>query len=197
MTMNVHFHWQMILGLAAVVLGANVAFAAEGKDKPNGPLAYTMKSLDGKDVDLAKYQGKVVLVVNVASKCGNTPQYEQLQALHAKYGKQGLSVLGFPANEFGKQEPGTNAEIAEFCEKNYGVEFDMFAKVVVKGEGQCDLYKHLTSKESDPKFAGDITWNFEKFLIGRDGQVKARFSPRTKPDAEEVVKAIEAELGKK
>ncbi|MEX2188572.1 MAG: glutathione peroxidase [Pirellulales bacterium] len=156
-----------------------------------------MTTLDGKDVDLAKYKGKVVIIVNVASRCGNTPQYEQLQSLHAKYGQQGLAILGFPANEFGKQEPGTNAEIAEFCTKNYGVEFDMFAKVVVKGEGQCDLYKFLTSKETNPKFAGDITWNFEKFLIGRDGQVKARFSPRTKPDAEEVIKAIEAELAKK
>ncbi|RIK82631.1 MAG: glutathione peroxidase [Planctomycetota bacterium] len=170
---------------------------ADNATKPAGPLAYKMQSLDGKEVDLAKYKGKVVMIVNVASECGLTPQYEQLQALHKKYADKDLAILGFPANEFGKQEPGTNAEISEFCKENYGVEFDMFAKVVVKGEGQCDLYKFLTSRDTNAKFAGDITWNFEKFLVGRDGQVKARFSPRTKPDADEVVKALEAELAKK
>jgi glutathione peroxidase len=190
------FGWQFALALSAV-LASTVAQAAEDEKKSDGPLAYKMESLDGKEVDLAKYKGKVVMIVNVASECGLTPQYEQLQALHKKYGEKGLAILGFPANEFGKQEPGTNAEISKFCAENYGVEFDMFAKIVVKGEGQCDLYKFLTSKETNPKYAGDITWNFEKFLIGRDGQVKARFNPRTKPDAEEVVKAIDAELAKK
>jgi glutathione peroxidase len=190
------FGWQFALALSAVLV-STVVQAAEDEKMPAGPLAYKMESLDGKEVDLAKYKGKVVMIVNTASECGLTPQYEQLQALHKKYGEKGLAILGFPANEFGKQEPGTNAEISKFCTDNFGVEFDMFAKVVVKGEGQCDLYKFLTSKETNPKHAGDITWNFEKFLIGGDGQVKARFNPRTKPDAEEVVKAIEAELAKK
>lgn len=159
-------------------------------------LNFKMKSLDGKNIDLAKYQGKVVLIVNVASQCGNTPQYEGLEDLHEKFAEAGLAVLGFPANEFGKQEPGSDRDIAEFCDKNYGVKFDMFSKVVVKGEGQCPLYKYLTSKETDPDFAGDVTWNFEKFLIGRDGRVAARFAPRTKPESQEVVGAIERELAK-
>ncbi|MCA9102743.1 MAG: glutathione peroxidase [Pirellulales bacterium] len=155
-----------------------------------------MKSLDGEDVDLSKYAGDVVLIVNVASKCGNTPQYKQLEALHEKYGDQGLAILGFPANEFGKQEPGSDEEIREFCTANYGVKFDMFSKVVVKGDGICPLYTFLTSEKTDPKFAGDIKWNFEKFLIGRDGQVVARFDPKMKPDAPEVVGAIETELAR-
>ena len=114
---------------------------------------------------------------------------------HEKYGEKGLAVLGFPANEFGKQEPGTNLQIAQFCKENYGVEFDMFSKVVVKGDGQCPLYTFLTSKETNPKFAGDITWNFEKFLVGPDGRVLARFAPRTAPDDPLLVQAIEDALG--
>jgi len=161
------------------------------------PLQYTVKDIDGKDVDLSQYKGKVVLIVNVASKCGNTPQYKQLEEMHQKYADKGLVILGFPANEFGHQEPGTNAEIKQFCTGKYDVHFPMFSKIVVKGDGQADLYKTLTSKETDPKFAGPITWNFEKFLVGRDGQVAARFTPKTKPDAAEVVKAIEGELEKK
>ncbi|HWB08463.1 MAG TPA: glutathione peroxidase [Pirellulales bacterium] len=155
-----------------------------------------MKSLGGKEVDLSKYKGKVVLMVNVASKCGLTPQYEGLEELHEKYADQGLAILGFPANEFGKQEPGTDVEISEFCQENYGVKFDMFSKVVVKGEGQCPLYKFLTSKETDPDFAGDITWNFEKFLVGRDGKIVKRFAPKVAPESDEVVSAVEAELAK-
>lgn len=173
------------------------AAAPEKKGATPPVLSFKMKSLDGKDVDLSKYQGKVVMMVNVASKCGYTPQYTELQALHTKYAKDGLAVLGFPANEFGGQEPGTDVEIAEFCTKKYGVDFDMFSKVVVKGDGQCKLYEFLTSKESDPKHAGPIKWNFEKFLIGRDGKIVARFPSKLKPDAPEVVKAIEAELAKK
>ena len=153
-----------------------------------------LKDIDGKDTSLKAYAGKVVLVVNVASKCGLTPQYEQLQELHKKYAGQGLAVVGVPANEFGAQEPGSDEEIATFCKANYGVEFDMLSKVVVKGDGICPLYDYLTNKS---KFPGEIGWNFEKFLIGRDGEVVARFSPRVKPDAPEVVSAIEAELAKK
>ena len=182
------------LGLATVT-----ALAADNSgDKKVAPaLNFKMKSLDGKDVDLSKYQGKVVLIVNVASKCGLTPQYEQLEALHEKYADKGLAILGFPANEFGKQEPGSDTEISEFCTSKYGVKFDMFSKVVVKGDGQCDLYKFLTSKETDPKFAGPIKWNFEKFLVNRRGEVVARFGSSAEPMSPAMVKAIEAEIEKK
>lgn len=164
--------------------------------KVSPALSFTMDSLEGKPVKLSKYAGKVVLMVNVASECGLTPQYEQLEELHEKYHDKGLSILGFPANEFGKQEPGTNKEIAEFCSKNYGVKFDMFSKVVVKGDGKCELYQYLTSKEKNGKFGGDITWNFEKFLLNKKGEVVQRFAPNVKPNADVVVKAIEAELAK-
>jgi glutathione peroxidase len=156
-----------------------------------------MKSLDGKEVDLSTYKGKVVLIVNVASQCGLTPQYEGLEALYEKYGKDGLVILGFPANEFGKQEPGTDGEIAEFCSSNYGVKFPMFSKIVVKGAGSHPLYQFLTGQETNPKFAGDISWNFEKFLVDREGNVVARFAPRTAPDSADLVKSVEAELAKK
>jgi glutathione peroxidase len=156
-----------------------------------------MKSLDGKDVNLSRYAGKVVLIVNVASECGYTPQYKGLQALHDKYAKDGLVVLGVPANDFGQQEPGTNAEITAFCQKNYGVKFDMLSKVTVKGPEQVPLYKFLTSKETDPKFAGPVKWNFTKFLIGRHGEIAARFEPGVEPESPEVTKAVEAELAKK
>ncbi|HEX4056593.1 MAG TPA: glutathione peroxidase [Tepidisphaeraceae bacterium] len=155
-----------------------------------------MKSLSGKDVDLAQYKGKVILMVNTASKCGNTPQYAPLEDLYKKYSGRGFVILGFPSNDFGHQEPGTDVQISEFCTKNYGVTFPMFSKVDVKGADQCDLYKLLTSPETDKPFAGVITWNFEKFLIGRDGRIVARFSPRTKPETPQVVSAIEAELAK-
>jgi len=157
-------------------------------------LDFTVKDIDGKDVALEKYKGKVVLIVNVASKCGLTPQYEQLEALHEKYGKEGLAILGFPANEFAHQEPGTNAEIKEFCMSRFDVKFDMFAKVVVKGQNQCELYKFLTSEEKQGKLGGEIKWNFTKFLIDRDGKLIKRFEPRTTPDDKDVIEAIEAAL---
>jgi len=185
----------LLIALPLFVL-ATFAISAEDK-KATGPLQYTVKDIDGKEIPLSQYQGKVILIVNVASKCGNTPQYKQLEELHKKYADKGLVILGFPANDFLKQEPGTDAQIKEFCTSTYHVEFPMFSKIVVKGDGQADLYKNLTSKDTNPKFAGDITWNFEKFLIGRDGQVINRFTPKTKPDAPAVVKAIESELEKK
>ena len=138
-----------------------------------------------------------MLLVNVATYCGNTPQYKGLEALHEKYADKGLVVLGVPANEFGKQEPGTNEEIAKFCDATYHVKFPMLSKVVVKGDGICPLYQYLTSKDTDPKFAGDIEWNFAKFLISRDGEVVGRFKPKVQPESDDVVKAIETELGKK
>jgi glutathione peroxidase len=181
-----------LVAVAATLFAQTTAI--QGADKVTGPLSFTMNSLQGKPVNLANYKGKVVLMVNVASECGLTGQYEQLQALHQKYGAQGLAVAGFPANEFGAQEPGSDQQIATFCKDNYGVTFDMFSKIVVKGEGIHPLYAHLT-KES--KFPGAIGWNFEKFLIGRNGEVVARFKPNVSPDDPEVVSAIEAELAKK
>ena len=157
-------------------------------------LSYDMTTLGGETVSLSKYKGNVVLMVNVASECGLTPQYEQLQALHQKYSGQGLAVVGFPCNQFGGQEPGTAEEIQQFCSQNYGVEFDMFAKVDVNGEDACDLYKYLTQLDTQPKGAGDIGWNFEKFLIGRDGNVVARYGSQTTPDAPEIIEAVETAL---
>jgi glutathione peroxidase len=174
------------------------ATSAASAEKSAAPLDQKMKTLDGKDVNLAdKYKGKVVLLVNVASKCGNTPQYKPLEALHEKYKDEGLAIVGVPCNQFHNQEPGTAEDIAEFCQKNYGVKFDMLSKVDVNGDDACPLYKFLTSEETDPKFAGPIKWNFEKFLINRKGQVIARFAPKTQPDSPEVIAAIEAELANK
>jgi glutathione peroxidase len=176
----------------------NFVARAASVEKPSTPLNQTMKTLDGQDVNLAdKYRGKVVLLVNVASKCGNTPQYKPLESLHEKYEDQGLAIVGVPCNQFGGQEPGTAADITEFCTKNYGVKFDMLSKVDVNGDGACPLYKSLTSNEADPTFGGPITWNFEKFLFDRNGKLVARFTPKTQPDSLEVVSAIEAELAKK
>jgi glutathione peroxidase len=186
----------LVAPVALVAVVVSFACQAQGAEKVASALNFQMKSLDGKPIDLSKYQGKVVLIVNVASKCGLTPQYKGLEELHEKYADKGLAILGFPANEFGKQEPGTDKEISEFCTKNYGVKFDMFSKIVVKGDGQCDLYKFLTSEETDPKFPGDIKWNFEKFLIDRQGNIVNRFAPTVKPDAPQLLEAIEAELAK-
>ncbi len=190
--------WSTLL-LAGVVAAAVTSAQAADKEKEKAPAAlnFTMKSITGQDVNLADYKGKVLLVVNVASKCGLTPQYEELEALHQKYGEKGLAVLGFPSNQFGKQEPGTDAEIAEFCAATYKVKFPMFSKVDVNGEQAAPLYKHLTAVETQPKGKGDITWNFEKFVIGKNGEVVARFAPRTKPDSKEVLDVLEAELAKK
>jgi glutathione peroxidase len=156
----------------------------------------TMKSLTGKDTKLAKYRGKVLLIVNTASECGATPQYEPLQGLHKKYADKGLSVVGFPCNQFGSQEPGSDKEIAQFCQKNYGVDFDMFSKVDVNGEKAAPMFAYLTSEKSGLKKIGPIGWNFEKILISRNGKPVARFGTGVEPDSEEVIQAIEAELAK-
>jgi glutathione peroxidase len=172
---------------AAVVLAGWFVSPAVGSD-----IDFAMKTLEGKEVQLAeKYDGQVLLIVNVASRCGLTPQYKGLQALHEKYQDQGLRVVGFPCNQFGGQEPGTASEIREFCSTNYGVTFDLFSKIDVNGPGAADLYKHLTSLDTSPVGAGDISWNFEKFVVGRDGQVIARFGPRTRPDDAALVRKIE------
>ncbi|MCY7348935.1 MAG: glutathione peroxidase [Pyrinomonadaceae bacterium] len=165
--------------------------------KNKSVLDFKMKDIDGKDVKLKKYKGDVLLIVNTASKCGYTPQYEGLQAIYTKYQAQGFEVLGFPANNFGNQESGTETEIKEFCESKYKVTFPMFAKISVKGDDQHPLYNFLTAKESNPKFAGDISWNFNKFLVNRKGEVVARFSSKDKPDGEAVMQAIEKYLSVK
>ena len=185
--------------LASAVLLAGVFASAEDKkpaEKTPPLLKHEMKSLTGKKVDLAKYNGKVLLIVNVASACGATPQYKPLEALHEYYNKKGLAVLGFPCNQFGEQEPGSDEEVADFCQKNYGVKFDMFSKVDVNGDKAADLFKELTSKENFAKDAGPVKWNFEKFLISKEGKVVGRFRTGVEPDSDEVVKAIEAELAK-
>lgn len=174
------------------------------------------RSAQGQETNLSKYHGQVLLIVNVASKCGLTPQYEGLEKMFEKYQGQGFSVLAFPANEFGAQEPGTNAEIQDFCRRTFGVKFPVFEKIVVKGDGQHPLYKELTSaqpvatKNPNGKLAeklqqhgllsgapSDIMWNFEKFLVNRKGEVVKRFSPDVAPDDAQLVAAIEKELAVK
>ncbi|MCZ2391999.1 MAG: glutathione peroxidase [Acidobacteria bacterium] len=160
-------------------------------------LDFTVRDIDGKDVALKKYKGDVLLIVNVASKCGYTPQYEGLQAIYKKYESKGFYVLGFPANNFGGQEPGTNSEIKEFCESKFHVTFPMFAKISVKGDDIDPLYKFLTDEKTNAKFSGDITWNFNKFLVDRKGNVVARFSSKDTPESEAVTSAIEKYLAMK
>ena len=181
--------------LFTLLMALMLAPQTRPQETPKVPdvLNFTMDSLDGKPVNLSKYQGNVVLMVNVASQCGYTPQYEGLQALHKKYAGRGLRILGFPANDFGAQEPGTNTQIAEFCQKNYGVEFDMFSKISVVGRNQAPLYKTLTAT---PGFTGNVAWNFEKFLVNRDGKVIGRFKSAIEPQSPEMTGAIEAALGK-
>ena len=182
--------------LTCALMLAGVLVAEDKKSEVAPVLKREMKSLTGKKVDFKKYDGKVLLIVNVASQCGATPQYKPLEALHEKYNEKGLAVLGFPCNQFGKQEPGSDEDVAEFCQKNYGVKFDMFSKIDVNGEKADELYKQLTSKEAFAKDAGPVKWNFEKFLVNKKGEVVARFRTGVQPDSEEVVKAIEAELAK-
>ncbi|BCL21120.1 glutathione peroxidase [Streptomyces tuirus] len=160
----------------------------------SSPLDVEIGALQGGPADLSQYAGKAVLVVNVASKCGLTPQYTGLEKLHEQYAGRGFSVLGVPCNQFLGQEPGSADEIAEFCSATYGVTFPLTEKVEVNGEGRHPLYDRLTGFADAEGHSGDIRWNFEKFLIGRDGRVVARFSPQTEPDAAEVMAAIEAQL---
>jgi len=180
----------------AFLLGA-AEFVEDGgaRNTADTPAAldFTMKSIDGKDINLAeKYRGKVVLMVNVASRCGYTKQYAGLQKLHEQYGEKGLVVLGFPANNFGGQEPGTNEEILEFCTSEFKVAFPMFAKVSVKGDDICPLYKLLTDPSKTQASEGDIKWNFEKFLLDRSGKVIRHY--RSKATPEEIAGEIESLL---
>jgi glutathione peroxidase len=179
----------LILLAAGLIFQVVSAYAAESiYDIP-------LKDIDGKDTSLKPYQGKVMLVVNVASRCGFTPQYTALEALYQKYKDRGLVVLGFPCNQFGGQEPGTDVEIKQFCSSKYNVTFPMFDKIEVNGAQRHPLYVMLAGKESP--FAGNIGWNFTKFLVGRDGKILKRFESKVKPDSPEVTAAIEAALAAK
>jgi glutathione peroxidase len=178
------------VGVVAVLMASCVVDSSAWADSP---LVGEMKTIDGKAIDLASYKGQVVLIVNVASRCGATPQYAGLQKLYAANKDKGFVILGFPANDFGAQEPGTDSQIAEFCTSKYAVTFPMFAKITVKGPAKSPLYKTLTESAGTP---GEVSWNFEKFLIGRDGSVIGRFKTGVQPDDAELVTAIEAALAK-
>jgi glutathione peroxidase len=185
--------------LTLLFVAATTLKAWPGNDSPKGekqPMIYTfaLKSIDGKEVNLSQYRGKTLLLVNVASQCGYTPQYEGLQKIYSKYKDRGLVVLGFPANNFGAQEPGTDQEIKTFCSTRYNVTFPMFSKISVKGPDQHPLYQYLTNAGTNPKFAGEIKWNFNKFLIDKQGNITARFDSKDAPESETVVGAIEKAL---
>ena len=170
---------------------ATAAFAASSVHE------FTLKALNGSPTALAGFEGKVMLIVNVASQCGYTYQYEGLQALYMKYNDRGLVVAGFPANNFGGQEPGSDVEIGAFCKSKYGVTFPMFSKISVAGKDQAPLYQFLTSPAANPKTAGTIPWNFTKYLVDRNGKVLARFDAPMEPESAEVTRAIEAALAAK
>ena len=190
-----HLFFATLIALASLSQAAPPAAKAGAPVKaiPLGDIP--LKDIDGKDTSLKAFSGKVLLVVNVASRCGNTPQYSGLESIYEKYKEQGLVVLGFPCNDFGAQEPGTNAEVKEFCSTKYKVSFPMFDKLHVKGAEQHPLYAALTGKTG--AFPGDVKWNFGKFLIGKDGKPLERFEPGVKPEDPKVIKAIEAALAKK
>jgi glutathione peroxidase-family protein len=176
-----------------------ISTACSEKDKETGMVQkqvskiydITVTDIDGNDISLTEYKGKVLLIVNVASRCGFTPQYKGLQNLYEKYQNKDLVVLGFPANNFGRQEPGSNKEIKEFCSTNFHVTFPMFSKISVKGNDIHPLYKLLTEEKFNPKFAGEITWNFNKFLINKNGNIADRFDSGDTPECDKVVKSIE------
>lgn len=157
---------------------------------------FNLKDIDGNSVTLRTYEGKVMLIVNTASKCGFTYQYEGLQTLHESYSEDGLVVLGFPSNDFMGQEPGSEEEIKAFCSSNYDVSFPMFSKTTVKGKKIHPLYEYLTSKETNPEFAGRISWNFNKFLIDRKGNIVGRFSSKVKPEDQSIINSITEALEK-
>ncbi len=192
-----------LLGIAILIItSASLALTRINKTAENesvkmaekSVLEFTMKNIDGKDVKLDDYRGKVLLMVNVASKCGYTPQYEGLESTFRKYKDQGLVVMGFPANNFMGQEPGTDEEIKTFCSTRYNVTFPMFSKISVAGDDIHPLFRFLTSKETNPEFSGDISWNFNKFLVDRTGKVVDRFSTREKPESDKIAQAIEKAL---
>ena len=182
-------------GLALTALTAPIAAPAQAAPaKPQTVLDFTVKDIDGKRVPLSRYKGKVLLIVNTASLCGNTPQYASLESLYQKYKSQGLRILAFPADDFAHQEPGTNGQILQFCTSKYHTSFDLFSKISVKAPDQAPLYTFLTDKATDPKFGGDIEWNFAKFLTDRKGNVIARIPAGHDPLSPDTVAQIEAAL---
>ena len=183
-----------VIGVAAYRYGFILNPSPTEPPKERSMYEFTMKDIDGNDVKLDAYKGKVAMIVNVASKCGLTPQYEGLESLYEKYKDKGFVILGFPANNFMGQEPGTEKEIKEFCSLKYNVTFPMFSKISVKGTDQHPFYTYLTNKQSNPGFDGDISWNFEKFLADKNGRIIARFSPKTVPEDPEIAKSIESAL---
>jgi len=156
---------------------------------------FTLPSIDGEDCSLADFKGQVCLLVNVASKCGLTPQYDGLQRLHDRFRDRGFVVIGFPCNQFGGQEPGSEQEIQEFCTHNFGVNFPLFSKLEVNGDARSPLYTWLTSEDTQPDGPGDIAWNFAKFVVDRSGSVSARFQPQVEPESPEIREIIEKALG--
>jgi len=186
---------EIFLVLSIMLLAAGVVVAAEAPAK--NVLDFSLKSISGQETALDQFRGKVLLLVNTASKCGFTPQFKALEEVYKRYKDQGLVILGFPANNFLWQEPGTDKEIAEFCLINYGVSFPMFSKISVRGKNIHPLYKFLVEKDTNPVFAGKIAWNFTKFLVDRQGNVVARFEPKQIPDDPQVIDAIEKALQEK
>lgn len=182
----------LTLSLIATEAGAQVAPSQAGG---TGIYAFTLADIDGNPTSLSSFKGKVLLIVNVASRCGYTYQYEGLEALYARYKDRGLVILGIPSNDFLGQEPGSNADIKQFCTLTYGVSFPMFSKAVVKGAGIHPLYGYLTSKKANGAFGGAISWNFNKFLVGRDGATLARFDSKEEPGSAAVAAAVERALG--
>jgi len=181
---------------AAATLIFVKASSADGAAPAASIYDFTVTSIDGAQVPLSNYKGKVLLIVNTASLCGNTPQYKAMEAIYEKYKDRGFQILAFPENNFLNQEPGNNAQIKMFCTAVFHTTFDLFSKISVKGSDQAPLYTYLTDKTTDPQFGGPIEWNFAKFLISRDGQIVNRFPAGHYPDQPDVVAAIEAELNK-
>ncbi len=188
----------LIIALHLILLGFFLASGVQAQQKENPPMSnlyeFSMKQIDGTATPLANYKGKVLLIVNVASRCGFTGQYAGLQKLFETYQERGLVVLGFPSNDFLFQEPGSNKDIAQFCSLKYHVTFPMFEKISVSGKDIHPLYKFLVNKTTNPEFSGKISWNFNKFLIGRDGKILNRFGSRTTPEDKDVIAAIETAL---
>jgi glutathione peroxidase len=174
-----------------------LAADASPTTQPASPLDFSVKDIDGKDVSLSEYKGKVVMLVNVASKCGYTPQYAGLEKVYDEYKDQGLIIIGFPANNFGSQEPGSNEQIKEFCSSKFHVTFPMMAKISVKGADKHPLYQYLTESPTAGEFAGEIGWNFTKFLVGADGKIVARFASKVTPESPEMTTAIKSALAAK
>ena len=177
---------KILLGLLCLIPAAALAASSVHE--------FTLDAINGTPTPLASFKGKVMLIVNVASQCGYTPQYEGLQALYTKYKDQGLVITGFPANNFGSQEPGTNSEIGAFCKSKFGVTFPMFSKISVEGGDKAPLYQFLTDKKANPKTGGEIQWNFTKFLVDRNGKVIQRFEPAVEPLSGGLVSAVESAL---